>query len=97
MGESKLVFYLKHEIEKKFIMELKIYQVFEDERYPEGVKYSLVFIEPKTKKRVLMDNHTPKGHHYHLDALEFNNIYTNDEALIEKFKQLVFAHMGVKL
>jgi hypothetical protein len=96
MGISKLVYYLKEEIKKKYIMELKIHLV-DDKRYSDGVKYSLLMVDLKSKKKVLMDNHHPKGPHFHLDEGEFNYKYINDEKLIEDFKKLVLQHFGEKI
>ena len=89
MGKSKLIYYLKEGIKKKYVMELRIYSV-EDGRYPDNVKYALLMIELKTGKKVLMDNHHPKTHHFHIDDNEFEYEYKNDETLIEDFKKLVF-------
>jgi len=44
--------------------------------YPDSVRYALIAIHPDSKKRVLMDNHSPKGHHYHLDGNEFEYEFT---------------------
>lgn len=88
---------MKHEIQTRFIMELKIHEISDDVRYEDGVKYSLVFIDLKNKRRVLMDNHAPKGHHFHLDDKEYLYEYLSDDDLIEKFKSLVMDHFGVKI
>ncbi len=77
-------------------MELKIHTV-DDKRYVDGVKYSLLMIDIKNDKKVLMDNHHPKGHHFHLDEDEFDYQYKNDDTLIEDFKKLVLQHFGEKL
>ena len=96
MGKAKLIYYVKQEIKNKFIMELRINSV-DDKRYVDGVKYALLFIEPKSQKKVLMDNHHPKGPHFHLDDEEFGYQYKNDDKLIEDFKKLVLQHFGEKL
>jgi hypothetical protein len=44
-----------------------------------------------------MDNHSPKGHHYHLDKSEFDYLFKDIDQLIEDFKVLVKIHIGVKL
>ncbi|MGB0453829.1 MAG: hypothetical protein ACPGJV_08940 [Bacteriovoracaceae bacterium] len=77
-------------------MELRIHTV-EDKRYLDGIKYALLLIEPKSGKKVLMDNHHPKGHHFHLDDDEFDYNYKNDDTLIEDFKKLVLQHFGEKI
>jgi hypothetical protein len=81
---------------KRFVLEAKIW-VIADSRYPDGVKYSLVFIDTKTGRKVLLDNHQPKGHHLHLDDNEFTYNYVNDKLLIGDFKSLVFQHFGVSI
>lgn len=96
MGKSSVIYYLKEEVKNKYIIELKIH-VVEDKRYVDGVKYSLLMIDPKTKKKVLMDNHHPKGPHFHLDDDEFDYDYKSDDKLIEDFKRLVLQHFGEKL
>jgi hypothetical protein len=96
MGKSKLIYFLKEEVRSRYIMELKIHSV-EDKRYVDGVKYSLLMIDPRSKKKVLMDNHHPKGPHFHLNDDEFDYQYKNDETLIEDFKKLVLQHFGEKL
>jgi len=96
MGKSKLSYYLKEEINGKFILELKIHTVT-DTNYSEGVKYSLIMINPKTGEKVLMDNHHPKGPHFHLNADEFDYDYKDEDQLIEDFKKLASQHFGVKL
>ncbi len=96
MGKSALIYYLKEEIRGRYIMELKIHAT-DDKRYGDGIKYSLVMIDPKTGDKVLMDNHHPKGPHYHLNANEFKYEYKNDDLLIEDFGKLVLQHFGVRL
>lgn len=68
-----------------------------DSRYKTGLKYSLIFIEPKTNKRVLMDNHHPKTPHVHLDTIEFNYEYVDIKTLIKDFRNFVFKHFGEKI
>lgn len=97
MSKAEILFYLKQEIKRDYVMELKILKVDKDRRYADGVKYSLVFVNLKDGRKVLMDNHHPKGPHFHLDDEEFDYGYVNDDTLIEDFKKLVFQHFGVKL
>ena len=54
-------------------------------------------IEPKTGRKVLMDNHYPKTPHFHLDNSEFEYEYKNDDLLIEDFKGPVLQHFGEKI
>ena len=78
-------------------MEMAIHDVGKSLQYPEGVKYSLILVDLKTKERVLMDNHHPKGPHFHINEQELPYKYVNDDRLIDDFKRLVLDHMGVKL
>lgn len=66
-------------------------------RYPEGVKYGLILTDSKTGKKVLMDNHHPKGPHIHLGDRELPYDYVDEEKLIKDFKELVLANMEVKI
>jgi len=76
---------------------MKLWEVPKTKKYPDGIKYSLILIDPKNKKKILMDNHTPKGHHYHIDKQEFDYQYTTIEQLIKDFHSLVKIHLGVEL
>jgi len=97
MGISQLIYYLKEEIKKKYILELSIHRINDDDRYPDKIKYSLIFTEIRTEKRVLMDNHHPKGHHLHLDDVELKYNYIDNDSLILDFKKYIFEHFGEKV
>ncbi|MEK6543667.1 MAG: DUF6516 family protein, partial [Elusimicrobiota bacterium] len=51
------------------VMEIVVWSVRGDTRYPEAVKYRLAYI-PYGRRApvVLFDNHYPKGHHKHVDG-----------------------------
>lgn len=91
------IYYFKEVVQKRYILEQTIHAVPLDNRYPDGVKYSLVFWDIKTDDKVLMDNHHPKGPHIHLGEKEMPYEYTDDETLLTDFKKYVLQHMGVKL
>ncbi len=78
-------------------MELKIYRLHQDDRYHEGIKYSLIFLEIGTKNKILMDNHHPKEPHVHIGEEEIPYSFTNKDALLRDFKRLVFKTFGIKL
>lgn len=78
-------------------MEMTIHEVGRSSRYSDGIKYGLLLLDLKTGRRVLMDNHHPKGHHIHLDGIGFPYEYKNDEKLIEDFKAFVVDHFGVAI
>ena len=97
MGTSQLIHYFKEEIKKKYILELSIHRIKGDDRYPDKIKYSLMFMEIKTGRRVLMDNHHPKGHHLHLDDTELKYNYVDNDSLVGDFKRYILEHFGEKL
>jgi hypothetical protein len=78
-------------------VELSIYEIGDPVRYPNGVKYGLTCVDLVTSKRVLMDNHHPKGPHIHLDKLELPYEFRDVPTLINDFKKIVLEHMEVKL
>lgn len=95
--KATLIYYLKEVVQKRYVLEQTIHAVPLDNRYPDGVKYSLIFTDTKTGDKVLMDNHQPKGPHVHLGEKEITYEYEDDKALLTDFKQFVLQHMGVKL
>lgn len=94
---AALVYWHKARIQERYVLEMEIHQVGKSDKYQNGIKYGLIFVDIETGKKVLMDNHHPKGPHIHLDNLELTYEYTNENQLIEDFKLLVLEHMEVKL
>jgi len=92
-----LVYWHKERIKGHYIFEVKIHRFPGSDENQEGIRYRAVFIDLLTGRRVLMDNHHPKGHHLHLDETEMPYEYRGEEFLIEDFTGIVFEHMGVKL
>ncbi len=78
-------------------MEMTIHEVGVSAKYPDGVKYGLLLLDLKSGRRILMDNHHPKGHHVHVDIQELPYEYEGDEKLIADFKKFVLEHMGVAI
>lgn len=69
-----------------YLIEIRIIRVKKDENFPEGIKYSLVAIDKKTKKRVLgFDNERGKGHHMHRFDRELPYEFKDEWKLIEDF------------
>ncbi len=53
------------------ILELVIWRVPMTPRSPSGVRYRLAFVRrDEEKPAVLYDNHSPKGHHRHVEGVE---------------------------
>ena len=67
------------------IVEMKIWDVTEDERYPDRYKYSL-FAVYDGDILVGYDNHHPKGHHRHIDSKEEHYNFRSLENLKNDFK-----------
>jgi hypothetical protein len=95
--KATLIYYFKEAVQRRYVLEQTIHAVPLDNRYPDGVKYSLTFSDTRTGDRVLMDNHQPKGPHVHLGEEEIPYEYINDKTLLGDFKKFVLQHMGVKL
>jgi hypothetical protein len=76
---------------------MSIHQLEKSERYPDGIKYGLILVDTKTDRRLLMDNHHPKGPHIHLGDEELSYEFIDENKLIEDFKTYAFNYMGVKL
>jgi hypothetical protein len=95
--KANLRYYVKNKIQGRYVLELSIHEVGKSKSYPDGIKYGLICIDVKTGKKVLMDNHHPKGPHIHINDTETDYEYTSDDKLIEDFEKLVLQHLGVKL
>ncbi|MFN7685883.1 MAG: DUF6516 family protein [Oligoflexia bacterium] len=67
------------------------------ERYPDGLKWGLVCIDQAGNKRILMDNHHPKGPHIHVDDTELPYRFTDLDQLVADFRSLVKETMGVSI
>jgi hypothetical protein len=74
-----------------------IHEVNDKKNYPHGIKYGLICIDTKTNKKVLLDNHHPKGPHVHIDEIELPYAFIDEETLIEDFKRMVFDHLEIKI
>ena len=79
------------------MLEIEIFQVGKSLKYPEGVKYGLIFVDTKTGRKVLMDNHHPKGPHVHIDDKERPYRFIDEVTLIKDFKAMVETYMGVAI
>ena len=94
---AELKLHSKKVFKNGLVIEMKIWEIQGNKAYPDGFKYSLIAINPEDGSKVLMDNHSPKSHHYHINNDEFPYLYQNLDRLIADFKGLVLNHLGVKL
>lgn len=72
------------------IEELKVWKVKASLKYPDGIRYRLVYVDPRTKDVLLLfDNHYPKGHHVHWGEIEKEYEYRGSRKLMEDFRKAV--------
>ncbi|MBI3012803.1 MAG: hypothetical protein HYY63_04185 [Elusimicrobia bacterium] len=95
--KARLIYWHKAHLQKRYVLEMKIQEVEKSTKYEDGARYSMILIDLVSKRRVLMDNHHPKGPHIHLDERELPYTFININCLIEDFKKLVFEHLEVKI
>ncbi len=95
--KAELVYWHKARLQGQYVLEMAIHKVKRGARYPDGIKYGLILVDLKTGKRILMDNHHPKGPHWHLGDREIDYTFVSIDQLIIDFRMLVFQHMGVRL
>jgi len=68
------------------VAELKVWQVAENNNFPEGIKYSLFLVNLKSGDVVIgYDNHKPKGHHVHIGDTEQSYLFRGVDQLIDDF------------
>ncbi len=75
------------------IVEMKIWEVPKDERFPQGYKYSL-FAVFNGQVLVGYDNHHPKGHHRHIEAQELPYHFSTLESLKNDFRADLEVQLG---
>ncbi|MFH1727313.1 MAG: DUF6516 family protein [Pseudomonadota bacterium] len=92
-----MVYKHKAELKSRYIIELVLHDVGKSKKYPDGLKYSLICFDKKTKMKILMDNHHPKGHHIHIGKNEIRYNFKNSDKLFNDFKIIVFENLGVKI
>lgn len=95
--KATLVYWHKARLQGRYILEMEIHKVGQSAKYRDGVRYGLILTDLKSDKRVLMDNHHPKGPHVHLNGEEIPYKYVDEERLIKDFRALVLQNMGLKI
>ena len=91
---------VRHEkiiVRRRYVVEISVHQVPKSERYRDGLKWGLICLDQATGKRVLMDNHHPKGPHIHIDDDELPYSFRNLDRLVSDFRRLITEHMGVQI
>lgn len=95
--KAVLVRYEKFIVKRRFVVEICVHQVPRSDKYEDGLKWRLICADRTSEKRLLMDNHHPKGPHIHFDREEVSYDFTGLDQLISDFRRLVTEHMGVQL
>ncbi len=68
------------------VLELVIWRVPSTARSPSGVKYRLAFVRrDEGDPAVLYDNHSPKGHHRHVEGVEEPYSFLDVDQLLVDF------------
>jgi hypothetical protein len=84
-------------LKNRYVIHLTIHEVSDSKKYPDGIKYGLICADTKSGRKVLLDNHHPKGPHIHLDDLELPYEFIDEDTLIDDFKKLVLEHLEIKI
>lgn len=95
--KATLVRHEKFIVRRRYIVEISVHQVPKSERYRDGLKWGLICIDQTTGRKVLMDNHHPKGPHIHIDDDELPYEFRGLDQLVTDFRQLIVEHMGVNI
>jgi hypothetical protein len=95
--KAKLIRFEKFILRKHFTIEISVHEVEDSKRYPDKLKWGLICIDNRSGKKVLMDNHHPKGPHIHIDDIEMPYAFVDLDQLVKDFRKLITEHMGVQL
>jgi len=92
-----LVRHEKFIVRRRYVVEISVHQVPKSERYEDGLKWGLICLDQVTGRRVLMDNHHPKGSHIHIDDDEMPYDFQGLDQLVADFRRLINEHLGVQI
>jgi hypothetical protein len=95
--KAKLVRHEKFILRKRFTIEISVHEIQNSQQYPDGLKWGLICLDRVSGKKVLMDNHHPKGPHCHIDDVEMPYTFIDLDQLVDDFRRIVTEHMGVQL
>ncbi len=91
---------VRHEkfiVRRRYVVEISVHQVSKSERYEDGLKWGLICLDQVTGRRVLIDNHHPKGSHIHIDDDEMPYDFQGLDQLVADFRRLINEHLGVQI
>lgn len=95
--KARLIRHEKFIVRRRYIIEISVHEVLNSKQYPDSLKWGLVCIDRISGKKVLMDNHHPKGPHFHLDDEEFAYDFRGLDELVDDFRRIITEHMGVQI
>ena len=95
--KANLVRHEKFIVRRRYIVEISVHQVPRSERYRDGLKWGLICVDQITGRKVLMDNHHPKGPHVHVDDEELPYDFSGLDQLVSDFRLMIMEHMGVQI
>lgn len=95
--KAVLVRHEKFIVRRRYLIEISVHQIPRSKQYEDGLKWRLICVDRLSEKRVLMDNHHPKGPHIHIDDDEMPYDFTGLDELVNEFRRLITEHMGVQI
>lgn len=95
--KAVLVRHEKFIVRRRYLIEISVHQVPRSNSYKDGLKWGLICVDRVSGKKVLMDNHHPKGPHIHIDDDEMPYSFSGLDKLVKDFRQLITEHMGVQI
>ena len=95
--KAHLVRHEKFIVRRRYVVEVSVHQVAKSEKYRDGLKWGLICVDQSTGRRVLMDNHHPKGPHIHIDDDELPYDFRGLDQLVTDFRRLIIEHIGVRI
>ncbi len=95
--KAVLVRHEKFIVRRRYVIEISVHQVPRSNLYQNGLKWGLICVDQNSGRRVLMDNHHPKGPHIHIDDQELPYVFESLDQLVADFRRLVTEHMGVQI
>jgi hypothetical protein len=95
--KATLVRHEKFIVRRRYLIEISVHQVPRSTHYKDGLKWGLICVDRVSGKRVLMDNHHPKGPHIHIDEDEIPYEFSGLDNLVSDFRNLILEHIGVQI
>ena len=94
---AMLVRHEKFIVRRRYVIEISVHQVPKSDRYSDGLKWGLICVDQVTGRKVLMDNHHPKGPHIHIDDEELPYEFLGLDQLIADFRRFIYEYLGVHI